>query len=139
MKIKQDFVTNSSSTCYLTFLPPDFDITKFYGMIENCHSYQHYRDDGMSDEDIKHLIKIAFKTIMDEGTIHDMDESDAVNLLGDILGELDLIVPGDTGYVGSDSGYVFNLNNKKTREAISTIKSGGWGLKFGGWGHEIKD
>jgi len=139
MKIKQDFVTNSSSTCYLTYLPPDFDITKFYNVVENSHSYGYYKDDGMTDEEIKDTIKLAFKTIMDEGTIHDCDDSNAVCLLGDILGDLDLLLPGDTGYIQSDSGYVFNLNNKKTREVISTIKSGGWGLKFGGWGHEIKD
>ena len=35
LKLKSDFVTNSSSTSYLTYIPDDFKVEKFRELIKN--------------------------------------------------------------------------------------------------------
>lgn len=47
MKIKCDFVTNSSSTCYVVFVPPDFELNE-----REVRSSQGYKDWDKWDRDM---------------------------------------------------------------------------------------
>ena len=145
MKVKADFITNSSSTNYLTFIPTDFDVEKFLPILKDLDSYKDLLEWGENDDDIdadkdviERKIKRNFKQLIKSGTIEEY-EDDTMFIVAEMLENLDLIVPGDVGYGGAGSGIIFNLNNEHSNKTISVIKAGGWGVKYGGWGHEIKE
>ena len=136
MKIKSDFVTNSSSTSYLVCLPDNFDITKFLHIIdpENSWWFEEYLD---ASEEVKkeimeklkeRLIKLNEK-LLKHTNIYEYDsEYDAYHVFIKLLEELDLII--DSWDTSSDNGMICGVDLEK----VERIKNGGWGIKHGGWG-----
>jgi hypothetical protein len=137
MKRKLDFVTNSSSTSYLVFMPDNFEIRKFKDMIlTRCEADLRDYCDGLPlEEGLEKFFK-EFDDFINSGDFYQYEHDFSFYLMSSILNELELIITEES--TGSDDGSIQNLNVKVIRDKIETIKSGGWGLKYGGWGHESK-
>lgn len=143
MKIKQDFITNSSSTSYLVYIPDNFDIRKFKDMIkvnfqddvtEYCDNIP---DKPITEDEFFQFFFNEFNNLIKQGDLYQYDNSQLFYLASNIIDELELVLSDEP--TGSDAGLIQNVNVKIIKEKINTIKSGGWGLKYGGWGHESKD
>lgn len=147
MKVKSDFITNSSSSNYLVFIPDNFDIEKFIHLItdEDVKDYidinagddeTEYKEKYKTKEGILDDIRKEIKYLIDGGEIF---QSYVIYfLMTSLLKELDLVISDYEGNQMTDGGSMINLNTQLRRENISKIISGGWGLKHGGWGHESK-
>lgn len=142
MKIKSDFITNSSSTNYLVFIPDNFDITKFYHLIDERRIKDILNDkvfccNPVSDrEDIFKIIKQDFDTLIILGCIYEARET-YYSIL-DIVQELELELTGFNISSSNGKSTMVNVNATDRKEDIKRIMSGGWGIKHGGWGHESK-
>jgi len=139
MKIKQDFITNSSSASYLVFIPDSFSIKKFISMITDTEFKNALESWGASDYDKDELIREIYEKLNSLISYGDIGQGDGISydLIASILEKLELVINcPEVG--GDDSGMMININSKNIRKKISTIRSGGWGLKYGGWGHESK-
>lgn len=142
MKIKSDFVTNSSSTNYLVFIPDNFDITKFYHLIDN-YDIEHIISEGRfcmnpisTKEELLKIIKQDFETLMLLGCLGQGRET--YSIIYDIIEKLDLEVGDYSAGSGNGGSSLINVNAPETKKAIRVISSGGWGITHGGWGHESK-
>jgi len=151
MKVKSDFVTNSSSTAYLVFVPDNFDIEKFIGILdgfgdeieEYICSYKEDYESVVTTEDIqeykKQFIEGFNKHIKNDEFIY-YENSRWFQPARFILSELDLIVYEiDNIGSGSMQDEIVLLSNEKISGKLNSIKSGGWGIRHGGWGHESKE
>jgi len=146
MKIKSDFVTNSSSTSYLVYIPDNFKIEKFRDMIlehfdedlkEALDCFEPNDDGDLTiDEIIEKLFK-EFNDLISSGVSYQY-ENNFYYIMNDLLDKLDLVLDTEENS-SSDNGVITNINSKILKNKIKTIKDGGWGIKFGGWGHESKD
>lgn len=143
MKIKNDFVTNSSSTSYLVYIPDGFEIRKFKDMIlskfeddvvEYCTEFS--EEPITKDEFFEKFFK-EFDYLVKSGGLYQYDNYPAFYLSSNFLGELELVIGEEQ--TGSEAGLIQNINTDIMKNKISTIKSGGWGMKYGGWGYESKD
>lgn len=71
MKVKSDFVTNSSSTCYVVMIPSEFKLQDHLSMLEKggifnrFESYMEFSDDGMQ----VNMIENFFDKLLEEGNI----------------------------------------------------------------------
>ena len=141
MKVKTDFITNSSSCSYIVFIPDNFDIDKFVELIDNerlkeplSASWNEY--DLHTIDDVKVKIKDKINDLIKNGYIYHDDY--LYYIIGDLLETLDLVVDEpDTGG-GDGSGAMINISGAPLRAKLKTILSGGWGIKYGGWGSETK-
>lgn len=141
MKIKSDFVTNSSSTSYLVFIPDNFDYEIVNRVIDASHTIQKDIEElnewtERKGKDCKKEIEDAFKDLVNGKSVYHYD-CDSFYTIHEILHELGLVVSVKE-LSGSQDGHIINLNSKDIKSKLETIRSGGWGLKYGGWGHETK-
>lgn len=71
MKIKADFVTNSSSACYIVMLPPEFKIQDHLSMLEKggiFNRFEHYTIGQDLELDVEKLTHF-FEVLLQEGCI----------------------------------------------------------------------
>jgi len=144
MKLKQDFITNSSSASYLTFIPDGFDVDKFIKLIpeykieelldtENYYGNEQYKD----KQSLLDAVKKGFDSLINTGTVSYWDD-EVFWIIQDILEKLDLIIDEPETGGGDGSGAIININGADNKSKLKTILEGGWGLKHGGWGIETK-
>jgi hypothetical protein len=125
VKIKGDFVTNSSSTSFIVYIPDNFNIDEFFHLIDG---WDYIEDDA---EMTKEELRMNIKKLEEVGSIDEWHNL-GFWLLPDLLHELELIITHwETGSLG---GKLININSKPLKEGVEVIKSGGWGIKHGGWG-----
>ena len=95
-----------------------------------------YSDLKNKDDFQNGFIKM-FDKLIDDGLVQQYD-----NLYFDLtryfLDELELKID-EADNSESQDGIIWNINSKKIKEKVNPIKSGGWGLTQGGWGHESKE
>lgn len=133
MKVKMDYITNSSSTSYLVYIPDNFEVSNFSELlIEQSQDVLPY----YSKDQILELISNTFINWQNNecSTIYEYDNILLFSVIVKICEELELIV--SSWESGPDDGQVRNLNNERIIKNIVRIRNGGWGVKYGGWGQK---
>lgn len=72
MKIKADFVTNSSSACYIVMLPSEFKVQDHLSMLEKggiFNRFEHYVGSGQMDEIKLDRVEFFFDVLTEQGSI----------------------------------------------------------------------
>ena len=117
MKIKTDFVTNSSSTSYVVCMPRDFIITEKM-VEEDAYDYNYlikdYEDDGIANPEESCLKNLndAVQHLREKGRIF-QDHVDAIssythyNIVATTLREAGYVI--DSFDTGPDSGIIINV------------------------------
>ena len=135
MKIKLDFITNSSSTSYIVYVPKDFNIEKFLHLARDYDESQIEAYDTTKEKLKQSSIKLM-NELLKNGCIDEYENVLEFTIIIQVLRKLDLIIV-DMDTSSSGDGLVFDVNNEKYIEKIKTIKSGGWGVLHGGWGQKV--
>lgn len=134
MKVKMGFVTNSSSTSYLIFVPDGFELTKFVHLVDDDFKEMFLEEEDEDDPEMTYesYIQGIFNKLKESGTIDEYDQRLAYYGLIEIFRNLELVVHTWDG--GPDSGILIDLNSIKMIKDVRRITGGGWGVKHGGWG-----
>ncbi len=128
MKIKSDFVTNSSSTSYIIYLPENFDVlTAVEEKVPQVLDW--LGDNEESKMLLKDLIEEAqtsSEIYMDvynwRGKYKNVDFQNVFGVFSTIVRELGLIIDGiDTG--PDDIQVYINIGSSQTKEKIRNIKT----------------
>lgn len=133
MKVKMDYITNSSSTSYLVYIPDNFKVSNFSELfIEQSQDALQYYSKGQ-------ILELIFGTFInwqnrEDCTIYEYEDILLFSVIVEVFEKLDLIV--SSWESGSEDGRIHNLNNKHITKRIDRIRNGGWGIKYGGWGQK---
>lgn len=131
MKIKSDFITNSSSSSYLVYIPDGVDIHDHLNLSETMRHFEK-RESSEDLAKIKIEIKDAFYDLVNYGTTDFYEYQNGCYVVQEILDELDLSIHEWDG--PPDAGQIINLAHKPFIDHLNMIRKGGWGIKYGGWG-----
>jgi len=116
---------------WLVFIPTNFDITKYFSLINKqiCVQYAH-NIEGMK-RDI-----IYYTGLLKKGVVLMPDNPGSFDALQSIFAELDLIV-----YHGENRNedIMIDINSKPIKPLTKAIRVGGWGIRYGGWGKSEED
>lgn len=117
MKIKQDFVTNSSSTSYVVYIPENFDIDDW---IRKKSELFEFHDEESPNQSI--VKKIVEKLKHGEQVWQDdVDRSfNSYNFVYDLFQELGMILK-DTD-TSSESGRMINIGTCKIKQQMNKIE-----------------
>jgi len=142
MKYKASEVTNSSSTSFMVYIPPNLDIRKFLHLIpEQIHKdyedqSKHY--DGAIDP-LSKLVVERFEMAQEyvSSSVYDESMYQSDRALMSILQELDLIIDEWDSCLGG--GQLINIGHSTIQDGVKNIKEGNWGIRHGGWGSKDGD
>lgn len=122
MKIKGGFITNSSSTSYVVYLPDGLELPD--DLIQKAFDEWYGGDEEI--DDFKEDMINAFKILKDGSTVTQWDEGSAVfHCLGEIFLKHDLVIDSYDG--ASDDGSIRNINSKTINDKIEKAKKVKWG------------
>jgi hypothetical protein len=110
LKLKGDFVTNSSSTSYVVFIPEDFEI-KSFDDLEN--PYDNF--DEEDDDEILEIVRVGLKRVKEGDTLYEEDDYSILSLLKDICNKNGFVL--DMIDTDSDRGVLSGI----TKEAIEKV------------------
>lgn len=118
MRIKQGFVTNSSSSSYLVVIPKKFDVDDHHKKILE------YIDDNSWDEedsgDTYQDVKLAVTELKNRGALSQEEFYNAYYPLKALLDDLGLVIFQMDGTGGDCQGMLYNLSHHK--DVIKKIK-----------------
>lgn len=118
MRIKQGFVTNSSSSSYLVIIPKKFDID------DHSEKLLEYIDENSWDEEdpgeTYRDVKLAFAELKNRGELSQYEFYNAYNPLKELLDKLGFVIFEMSGTGGDGEGMLYNLSHYK--DAINKIK-----------------
>lgn len=118
MKIKVDFITNSSSTAFIVCLPDDW-----YPSDEDIHeSYETYSQHKELDLDFEHRIRKAVDDLRYGKIVHICDDYDLFYALAAIMDQDHVVYRYDSG--ASEGGYIENIKKEKLLKVLTTAYSG---------------
>jgi len=118
MKIKADFVTNSSSTVYIVFVPPNYELNE-----EELQkvAQKHWDDgEGNSDsfdtaEEYKERVLEDFEDFMGDSFMYEEDTMGFYTLKEILTSKFEILSID----VGPDSGQIRNISSEKVKEIIA--------------------
>lgn len=126
MKIRSNFVSNSSSTSYIVAVPVDFDFTKEW--IEEI-IVEVIRQEGIKVVDDENEIVDSVRKVLEsirkrpvsyqEGIMDQIGEFSGVFLIGDILDQLGLCLHSEG--VDYESGQIVNVLSEKIKHRLKDI------------------
>ena len=130
MKIKSDFVTNSSSTCYIVLIPPSFEVDK--EKLKNLYdkfTYYNDRDSISFDDMLKEfdetiqILKKGERIYLDDfgNELHVVTFNSLEEYLKDFyVNEIKLSTGGETSITGISMDKVFEiiLNSSDIRKLM---------------------
>jgi len=113
MKIRQGFVSNSSSSSFVLLLPKNFDADKYVDNMEDVEINGIIREYDMED---KNELKEIFNKLVKDAYIYGEDNYKAFNVCSDVLKEF--IVTEVEG--GPDESSI-SLLSEKERERLKNL------------------
>lgn len=118
MRLKNDFITNSSSTSYIVFIPEDFDAANhLWAAIEEVEIDK----DEVDIAELSDLLVQAIFTLREDGVYNQADDLGPLwCTLCEVMKKSNLIIYRTE--VGSGLGNICNLNTPYVQGRIKEIK-----------------
>jgi len=117
MKIKNDFVTNSSSTNMIVAIPPSLTFEQCLSIKEQTGIIDIIGDYG--EISIEKLSEIFYK-LRDTGMVHEYPNNNEFSVLHSLLSEMNLVIIEDDA--GPDRGWIVNAWYDEYQEKLNEIK-----------------
>ena len=108
MKIRNGFVSNSSSSSFMVLLPDNFTLSD--GDIEKAIENYPYELE-VTVEDVQH----SFKKLIDKGVLYEEDDNDSIIVLSEVLNEYDV---GVEILAGPEEGAIYLANRERIKELL---------------------
>lgn len=118
MKIKTDFITNSSSTAFIVCLPDDWYPTE-EEIKQAYETYSHHEEIGLDFED---RLRKAVDDLRNGSMIYIGDDYDLYYALITCLNDGHIVYSYDSG--ASEGGYVENIRKETLLRVLSAAYSG---------------
>jgi hypothetical protein len=117
MKVRNGFVSNSSSSSFVIVLPDNFDTEKLdYSKALGKLDVDFFGEDigDLSDKDIIERLKLAVKNFISSGFFCEAEDRDFIEILREFFSDYE-IASFDTG---PDQGEIIIANNKKIKSIL---------------------
>lgn len=111
MKIRNGFVSNSSSSSFVVYLPKDYKINK--EKLDKAITY--YIDEENDEETINNKINQAISLLQSGGSITEYDNNIEFSILGENIEEDYILASFDTC---SDAGEIIGITKNKLEKIL---------------------